>query len=312
MNPKTSFNYLRFAPFIIAMLGTQPTLGDDAWHVSNLGPPVNTSDYEAFPTISKDGLALYFARASAKKKDGTDAETFWDTDDWDIYVSTRSSTDSRWGMPQKLPDHINTGGEDHSVSFSPDGHWMYFSSTELDGCGGLDIFRSYREDVTDHFGWQAPENLGCEVNTQAHDVCVIYHQEDESGRAGLYFVSNREGAKGSLDIWRVGFDPTTGVYDPAEHLDAISSPGFDGHLDPEAGYIWTIRDGGYGGSDIWRASRDSEGKFVDPVNLGPEINTAYEEQMPSPVDHGRAFYLASDRPGGEGNLDIYLAEMSVD
>jgi len=187
---------------------------------------------------------------------------------------------------------------------------MYFSSTELEGCGGLDIFRSYRQDVTNHLGWQKPENLGCDVNTEAHDVCVIYHQEDDAGRAGLYFVSNREGSIGSLDIWRVGFDPATGMYDLAEHLQAISSPGFDGHFDPEAGYIWTIRDGGHGGSDIWQAKRDGEGRFVDPVNLGPAINTEHEEQMPSPFEHGRAFYLASDRPGGKGKLDIYFAEKS--
>ena len=308
MNSRNCLPISLFLTVVTLPLASGQSLATEDWRVTNLGPPVNTSDYEGFPTISKDGLALYFARASATKKDGTVAETFWDTDDWDIYVATRTNIDAPWSNPRKLPDHINTGGEDHSVSFSPDGHWMYFSSTELDGCGGLDIFRSYREDVSDQLGWGPPENLGCDVNTEYHDVCVVYHQEDESGRVGLYFVSNREGSIGSLDMWRIGFEPNTNRYNDAEHLDAISSAGFEGHIDPEAGYIWTIREGGFGGSDIWQARRDKDGAFTDPQVLGAPVNTEYEEQMPSPFDHGRAFYFPSDRPGGAGNLDIYIAE----
>lgn len=222
-------------------------------------------------------------------------------------MATRPSLDAPWGEPIRLPDHINTDGEDHSVSLSTDGHWMYFSSNKLDTCGGLDIFRSYREDVRDHLAWGLPENLGCEVNTEEADVCVIYHQEENSDLVNLYFVSNREGTLGSVDSWRVSFDPKTGIYGDVEHVLAVSSPGFDGHLDPEAGYVWTEREGGFGGSDIWHSDRDDEGNWLPPTNLGSSINTEYEEQLPAPFDHGRIIYFPSDRPGGIGNLDIYIA-----
>ena len=282
----------------------------DEWKTANLGETINTTDHDAFPTITKDGLALYFSRGYVKKADGSTAEAWYDVDDWDIFVATRPSLEAPWGDPIRLPDHINTDGEDHSVSLSPDGHWMYFSSNKLDTCGGLDIFRSHREDVGDHLAWGPPENLGCEVNTEEADVCVIYHQEENSDLVDLYFVSNREGSLGSVDSWRVSFDPKSGSYADAEHVLAVSSPGFDGHLDPEAGYVWTEREGGFGGSDIWHSDRDDEGNWLPPTNLGNSINTEYEEQLPSPFDHGRIVYFPSDRPGGIGNLDIYIARKS--
>jgi len=272
------------------------------WIVSNLGAQINTPQDEGFPAIAENGLVLYFARWN------TSAAVSGGDEDWNIYVSTRPSLDAPWGEPRRLPDHINTGGEEHSVSFSPDGHWLYFSSNQLDTCGGLDIFRSYREDVSNELAWGPPQNLGCDVNTVEHDVCVIYHIEEIDDSVNLYFVSNRPGTSGHTDAWRIGFNPESDTYSKPEVLALVSSPKFDGHLDPEAGYLWTARDGGYGGSDIWHSDRDDQGNWLTPVNLGPEINTEHEEQLPAPFDHGRVIYFPSDRPGGSGGLDIYIAE----
>jgi hypothetical protein len=287
---------------------TSLSTADVEWTVSNLGLPINSPDHEAFPTITKDGLTLYFARGSIRNSGAGEAENWREVDDWDIFVATRPTVNAPWGEPERLPDHINTDGSEHSVSLSPDGHWLYFSSDKLDTCGGMDIFRSYRNDVTDELAWGKPENLGCDVNSTKHDVCVIYYQNNDSGLASLYFVSNREGSTGGMDSWRVGYDPVRDSYTKAENILSVSSPGFEGHLDPEAGFVWTERDGGSGGSDIWHSDRDENGNWLSPVNLGKSINTRYEEQLPSPFDDGRVIFFPSDRPGGRGNLDIYVAE----
>ncbi len=279
------------------------------WTVRNLGAPINSADDEAFPTITRDGLALYFSRRAVRSTGTNEVGSASEPDDWDIFVSSRGSLDAPWGDPQRLPDHINTDdGEEHSVSLSPDGHWMYFSSTALGSYGGFDIFKSYRNDVTDELAWEEPENLGRDVNTGQTDVCVIYHQEENSDLASLYFTSNREGTTGQLDTWRIGYDPRTGEYTEAENILSVSSPRKDAHLDPEAGFVWTEREGGFGGGDIWHSDRDDDGNWLSPVNLGSSINTEYEEQLPSPFDHGRIIYFPSDRPGGAGNRDIYFAE----
>jgi len=66
--------------------------------------------------------------------------------------------------------------------------------------------------------------------------------------------------------------------------------------------------GGYGGNDIWvsqRASRDDA--WGEPVNLGPTINTAANEDAPSFSRDGHTMYFNSDRPHGFGMRDIYIA-----
>jgi hypothetical protein len=283
-----------------------PTLSNSAlaetatWSVSKLQGRVNTKDHEAFPAISKDGLVMYFSRAESTDDD------WWDIWDWNIYVSTRPELNSAWGEPRALPSHINTEGTEHSVSFSPDGHWLYFSSDNLGGCGGLDIFKSYREDLTDDLAWGIPVNLGCKANSPGDDVCVIYHEEDSG--PNLYFVSNRGNTSGDMNVWRLPFDPETDTYGNAEALLGVSSAEFDGHLDPTAGYVWTEREGGHGSSDIWQSKRDADGNWLAPTNLGESINTEFEEQLPAPFDEGRVIYFPSDRPGTVGGLDILVAE----
>ncbi len=295
-------NIMRFKLFIICssyFFSSNISAEDQhSWIVTNLGKSINTIHDEAFPAITDDGLNLYFSR---RRIDGDD-------DDWNIYVSTRQNLTDEWGEPRLLPSHINTSGTEHSVSFSDDGKWLYFSSNQLDTCGGLDIFKSYREDLNDELAWGKPQNLGCDVNTSDHDVCVIYHTEETSNLVHLYFVSNRKGSIGHLDAWRIRFDPKTNKYSEAEILSSINSPKFDGHLDPKSGYVWTSRKGGYGGSDIWHSERDTDGNWQTPVNLGASINTSYDEQLPAPFDNGRIIYFPSDRIGGEGGLDIYIAE----
>ena len=284
------------------------TTTEQIWQVRNAGVEVNSRFNEAFPTIASNGLVLYFASDRASYSSPSDTALSWrDTEDWDIYVSTRPSLDAPWGEPARLGSHINTTGSDHSVTLAPDGHWLYFSSDRPDGCGNLDIYVSYREDTEDPLGWENPKNLGCEVNSSQVDACAIYHVAEDLGATSLYFVSNRAGGLGSLDVYRSRLDPESGSFGTPDLVKAVSSPSFDGHLDPDAGFIWSRREGGMGGSDLWVSEQSLEGDWSSPVNLGASLNTEHEEQMPSPLDHGRILYFPFDRPGGLGGLDLYIA-----
>ena len=96
-------------------------------------------------------------------------------------------------------------------------------------------------------------------------------------------------------------------------LPEISTAAPDAHLDPWHGLIWGIQyPGGFGGSDLWQTERiegedDLTKGWTTPVNFGRGINTEYEEQMPSATaDRSRLFFV-SDRPGGQGGMDIYEA-----
>jgi hypothetical protein len=66
------------------------------------------------------------------------------------------------------------------------------------------------------------------------------------------------------------------------------------------------RPGGYGGVDLYMVKREG-GKWTEPRNLGPEINSEGDELFPSYNREGFLFF-ASDGHIGYGGLDIYTAD----
>lgn len=63
--------------------------------------------------------------------------------------------------------------------------------------------------------------------------------------------------------------------------------------------------GGYGGYDIYVAKVYADGHLGKPKNLGPQINTAADENYPSLNAYGTQFYFASTKTGGFGGYDLY-------
>lgn len=68
-------------------------------------------------------------------------------------------------------------------------------------------------------------------------------------------------------------------------------------------YFSSTMEGGYGGSDIWYSDKDARGKWMEPQNAGPGINTEGNEVFP--YIWGDWFFFASDGHVGFGGLDIY-------
>ncbi len=75
-------------------------------------------------------------------------------------------------------------------------------------------------------------------------------------------------------------------------------------------YFTARRSGGYGGEDIWKTEMVSEGKFTPPVNLGPTINTKYNETAPFIHSDGKTLYFVSDGHVGMGGRDIFFSTKS--
>lgn len=73
-------------------------------------------------------------------------------------------------------------------------------------------------------------------------------------------------------------------------------------------YIASNRPGGFGGFDIWVSQRASVDNGWGPAqNLGPAINTSANEQAPYVTIDGHRMYFFSNRSGGLGGNDLYVA-----
>jgi hypothetical protein len=81
-------------------MATRTSTSDEWSAATNIGQPVNTSAMESFPSISADGLELYFCRG-----------------DWgqgDLYVATRHSAREPWQAAVRLSDAINVAADDYA------------------------------------------------------------------------------------------------------------------------------------------------------------------------------------------------------
>lgn len=75
-------------------------------------------------------------------------------------------------------------------------------------------------------------------------------------------------------------------------------------------YFSSNRDGGYGGYDIYACEKLSDGSWSKPVNLGPEINTEYDEQSPFISIDAATLYFSSQGHNTMGGYDIFFSTLS--
>lgn len=162
----------------------------------NLGPKVNSTAAENGPSISADGLELYFSDAiwsSPPPRPGGMGGA-------DIWVTKRESKNKPWGPPLNLGPTVNSSVGDVAPSISTDGLSLYFVSKRPGGFGDMDIWVTTRK--TKNSPWYTPINLGPTVNSSGMEN----NPDISSDGSTLYFVSGRPGnvgRDGYVDIWQV-------------------------------------------------------------------------------------------------------------
>jgi Tol biopolymer transport system component len=270
----------------------------------NLGPIVNSPSYDACPTIAKSGLSLYFRSNRPGGQGG-----------FDIYVAQRDSHEDPWETPVNLGPTINGPANEYCSTFSPDGHWMVFVSdrpVSAGGCGGQDLWISHRKNKRDDFGWEAPRNLGCIVNSAAAENGPAWFEDDATGRTLLYFSSNRPGGLGLLDIYvSEAASDTKGDFGPPSLVTELSTSATDYQpvlrKDGLELLFASNRPGGLGTyPDLWVSTRASTmDPWSMPVNLGTLVNSTAADFHPTLSFDGTTLIFASERggaPAGWGDL----------
>lgn len=260
----------------------------------NLGSIINSEFNEDLPHLSQDGLSLYFI-----SNRNPDAPA-----DFDIWVSHRLN--GSWRKPRKVGGNINTSFNERGPCLSPDGHYLFFSSnrTDLPGAfGSQDLWVSYRDDTSDDGGWQVPVNLGPAVNTTDADFGAALLGDPNGKLSALLFG---RGVGGQADIYMSRY--FHGSFRPATPVTELNSEWND--LRP------TIRpDGlqlffnsnrpGLLDNDIWVSTRaDILSAWSTPTNVGPPINTEFQEQFPAVSANGKMLIFSSNRDGTDSDLYV--------
>jgi hypothetical protein len=266
----------------------------------NLGPNINSSSVEIDPSISADGLELFF---ESRRPDGHGLA--------DIYVSRRASKDDPWGPCTNIGAPVNAANWEQAPSISADGLSLYFSN--YPSVYGIDdLCVTTRASVSDP--WGPPVNLGATVNSSSDDWAPSISADG----LVVFFMSGRAGGLGGDDLWFTSRATKNDPWGSPVNLGATINSSFEEafpDISADSRMLFFSdhglgpwRPGGYGGQDIWVTTRartnDPWGK---PMNLGPVINSSAWDFSPNISADGSTLYFCSDRLGGIGSADLWQA-----
>jgi hypothetical protein len=207
---------------------------------------------------------------------------------------------------------INSPAHDYCPLVTSDGNSMFFTSRRQGTLGGLrDPSGQYFEDIYSarKVGgiWQPAENMKAPLNTRVHDATVGLNPD---GSSMIIYRTNANLVSGDLyesrfhgGRWQEPELMTERINSKHHEPSASIAPGGDEI------YFTSDRPGGYGGRDIYRIRRLPNGQWSLPLNLGPTINTPYDEDAPFLHSDGVTLFFSSNGHNTMGGFDVFKSTL---
>lgn len=287
--------------------------------VENMGEGVNSTYPDYAPIVSADGSTMIFT--SRRKGTGGLLDPRGEYFE-DIYITVHG--EDGWETPKGIGPTINSYLHDAGIGLSLNGQELMLFRTNPSLTGG-DIYNSKLQDGE----WSDPtllssthydeESLNKGVNTSFIEPSACMNKEGDV----LIFSSNRPGGFGGMDLYRVVKLPD-GEWSFAVNLGATINTPFDEdgpYLYPDNRTLFFSSKGhrNMGGYDIFRSElKSGSGNLRSdigllwsiPENLKAPINSVADDIYYVLSTDGRKSYFSSDRKGGLGGSDIYMATLS--
>lgn len=270
----------------------------------NMGDAINSEFDEYFPAVTADEQTFLYTRNNRNEKTALQE---------DFLISKKK--EGVWQKSTLIGNGINTEGNEGAPSLSADGQILFFVACQENaagqyaggrkGYGSCDIF--YSEKVGEN--WSKPYNAGGIINTNQYETQPSFSADGRS----LYFISGRPGGYGETDIY-VSTLRADGSWGPPKNLGPkINTPGKEEtvfiHPDGKTLYFGSNGHIGMGELDLYVSRMNEKGEWGEPVNLGYPINSYGDENSIIVGASGEVAYLASNRAGGKGGLDLYQFDL---
>lgn len=208
--------------------------------------------------------------------------------------------------PVNMGDSINSADLEYYPSVTIDNNTLVF--TRRVRGRNEDFFVSERKGND----WSGAKGMDGDINSNYNEGAQNISQDGE----WLVFTGcNFPEGLGSCDLFfssltKKGWSTPENIGEPINTEFWESSPCLS--PDKRELYFSSNRPGGYGGKDIYVSRRMSNGKWGEPENLGPEINTAGDESCPYIHADNQTMYFTSNGLTGYGGDDLYLARKQGD
>jgi hypothetical protein len=249
--------------------------------------PLNGSTDDAVGRLTGDELSIYFA---SQREGGVGAT--------DVYVATRSVRTSPFGLPAVVRG-VSTTGNDYDPAISEDGLSLVVSQYN-GAANNFDLFLYERASASAAFdgGSTIPAidspNDDTEPSFARHDQTLCFARS-----SSLIYCSDKSGGMFGTPTAQAALTTGgSGLPYPTESADGLLM------------YFGSKRAVGAGGVDIWVATRATvNDTFGAPVNVS-ELNSPLDDQPTWLSEDACRLYFQSNRAGGKGGLDLYVAERS--
>lgn len=266
---------------------------------------INSHSSEIKPLISPDGLTMYFSRSHhAKNIGGVE-------DPEDIWYSEMDLETWQWGYAKNIGTSLNNNGPNFISAISEDerGNTMLllgnvYSKDAKHVSGGISITK-----LNDDGTWTSPEKVIIENYYNDGDV---EHYFLGPANKVLIMALERKDSYGGNDLYISIKDDSTGHYKTPVNLGKVINTAGD-EADPfmpmdDDMTLYFSTDGrrGYGEKDIYITKRldDSWTKWSEPQNLGPGINSEFDDYFFSQSPGAEYSYFCRNDTSAK-NLDIY-------
>ena len=224
-----------------------------------------------------------------------------------------------FGTPTNLGPAINTVANDWWPRVSQDSLCLFL----LRQVNGVPVMVSIATRTTEADPWGAATDLGSYGDTIGPILKPLKAMPSFTTGDGLeWYLSFDDTMRvgyGNMDLWMMKRETIDADWGPFVNLGplvntrademsgSISSDGLEFYFSGYARDAARVRPGGYGESDLWvtkRATRNDP--WGTPVNLGPVVNSAYQDVRPYLSADGLLLFFDSQRPGGYGRADLYV------
>ena len=259
--------------------------------------PINTSAFEYASCIYQNELIVV-----SKRKVGSIAKsksTIVDQSDYKLIAFAQDQ--NNWSQGHLFEDAF-MGKENHGgITFSKDETRVYFTKTSLEN---PQVYQLYTADKKNKFAnnWQNEKAL-----ILANKKYSIEHPWISQSGKFLYFSSNMPGGYGGYDIYVSEIHKNGSLGKPINLGDNVNSL-YDENYPTlnNSGtqvYFASNRTTGFGGFDLY-SSYTSSGDYSKSVNLGPSINSKYDE-VGYITTSDTTGYFSSNKNALSRNQNIY-------
>ncbi len=207
--------------------------------------------------------------------------------------------------PINLGNGVNTQYDEYMATVTGDENSIIFTR-QIEN--NEDFYQSVKKDSN----WTMASSISNNINTVRFNEGAQSLSPD--GQFLFFTGCNRPEGWGRCDIY-VSQKQGNDWSKPVNLGSPINTKGWESQpsisSDGKTIYFSSDRKGGLGGYDIWKSTLDSKGTWTNPINMGENINTSYDEQSPFIHSDDRTLYFASDGWPGLGNKDIYMSSLDI-